>query len=351
MIRSTGLVICLFVFTLPVKAQDLNETLSEVGEAYARAYVNPLADVLGAHLNTGLFHTAGASNKVFGIDVYFGVKASAAQLSTTDQFFDLVYEGIVPFDVELAGQTITLDVPATFSVTGAPTIFGTENEGFATVSVDHDTTFSSLGLTLPVSFDSTLAPQTTIGGLGNEIQPIDLVPFAVPQIGLGTIFGTDVMVRWVPKISAPDIGSLELFGFGIRHNLNQYLPVLPVDVSIQAAWQRILVEDNIDDEVLSARTFAVNVAVSKRFAFVTVYAGVQSERSDVEFSYVFEIDELDEIDADLDAEQIDVNFTLRSNSKTRGIFGLGLKLGPVLINADASVGHFTIFSAGFGFAF
>lgn len=344
MSRSAWLVILLFLAALPARAQDLNETLSQVGEAYARAYVDPLAEVLGSHLNTGLFHTAGTSRKAFGVDVYIGVKGSASLLTEAHRTFNLVYQSTVPLDVDFAGQIITMDVPATFTVSNAPSVFGDETEGVATISVDHDTTFSTLGLTIPVSFDSTLTPQETIGGIG----PLDVAPFAVPQIGLGTVFGTDVMVRWLPKLTATDIGSLELFGFGVRHNLNQYLPILPVDISIQAAWQRLTVDDAADSQIMNANTFAVNLAVSKRIGVLTVYGGVQSERSDISFSYVFDVSE---VDPDIDADPIDVDFTLTRKGRTRGIFGLGLKLGPFVWNADVNVGKITIYSTGIGFAF
>ncbi|MEM8486322.1 MAG: DUF6588 family protein [Bacteroidota bacterium] len=342
--RSAWLaILCLFL-AVPAHAQDLNETLSQVGEAYARAYVSPLAEALGADLNTGLFHTAGVSRKVFGINVYVGVKASAALLNNSHKTFNLQYTGSVPLDVEFAGQTLTLDVPATFTVENAPSIFGATEEGQAFVSVDHDTTISTLGLTLPVSFDSTLTPQNTIGG----VIETTVAPFVVPQIGLGTVFGTDIMIRWLPQLSINEVGALELFGFGVRHNLNQYLPKLPVDVSIQAAWQNIRAEDEAGSEVMDARTFAVNLAVSKRIGVLTVYGGLQTERSDVSFSYVFDVDD---VDPDLDVDPIDVNFTLRHTGQTRGIFGFGLKLGPVVWNADVSTGQFTVVSAGFGFAF
>ncbi|MFK7846941.1 MAG: DUF6588 family protein [Rhodothermales bacterium] len=344
MIRSTWLVIILFFLAMPAKAQDLNETLSQVGEAYARAYVNPLADALGANLNTGLFHTAGVSKRVFGVNVYFGLKASAALLDNSHKSFNLVYQGNVPLDVELAGQTISMDVPATFTVDNAPTIFGEDQVGFATVSVNHDTTISTLGLNLPVSFDSTLTPRETIGGLLQT----SVAPFVVPQIGLGTVFGTDVMIRWLPQIKVTDVGALELFGFGVRHNLNQYIPALPFDLSIQAAWQSIRAEDDLGAEVLEANTFAVNLALSKRIGVLTVYGGLQTERSDISFSYIFDVDD---VDSSIDVDPIDVNFTLSNVGKTRGIFGLGLKLGPVVWNADISVGQITVVSAGFGFAF
>ena len=88
-------------------------------------------------------------------------------------------------------------------------------------------------------------------------------------------------------------------------------------------------------------TFAVNVAASKRFGVLTLYAGLQTERSDISFSYVFDVDsQLDDIDEIGTVEPIDVNFTVSHLGKTRGIFGMGLKLGPVLTNARYQCGEY-----------
>lgn len=340
---------CLFLAALglallaaPASGQDLQETLGQVGEVYARAYVDPLADALGSDLNSGLFHTARVGNKRIGLHFYLGVKASATFLAAKSQTFDLTYTGTVPLDFDIGSETITLDVPATFTVTDAPSIFGAEDPAFATVRVAHDTTFSTLGLILPVRFDSTLAPRETIGGLLRT----DVAPLMVPQAGIGTLLGTDLMVRWLPTITVTDVGSVGLFGFAVRHSINQYLPRLPVDLAIQAAWQKVRVNDASDLTVIDARTFAVNAAVSKRIGVLTLYGGIQTERSDIGFAYNFEVD-----DPDVDVQVIPVDFVVDGGGKTRGIFGMGLSLGPVLLNGDVSVGPTTVVSAGFGFAF
>ena len=246
MTKFFSLLFVLFLLiSAPLAAQDFSETLSEVGEAYARAYVDPLAESLGADMNSGLFHTASTGKKILGVNVYIGFKASATFLNASQKSFDLTYSGTVPIEVELAGDLITLDVPATFTVTDAPTIFGEEEEAMASVSVNHDTTFQSIGLTLPISIDSTLSPQQMIGGL----LPTNVAPFLVPQVGIGTVMGTDIMVRFLPQITVPDYGSVEILGFGIRHNINQYVPLLPIDLAIQAVWQRVGVDDELDNQL------------------------------------------------------------------------------------------------------
>ena len=348
MTRFVPIFVFMLLGTLPVYGQDLSETLAEVGELYARAYVDPLAEALGADLNSGLFHTASTGKKILGVNVYVGFKASGALLQNRHKTFDLSYETRVPIDFIIAGDVVNLDVPATFTVTNAPTIFGNETPASAIVRAQHDTTFQTLGLTLPVSIDSTLAPEETIGGLF----PTSIAPFIVPQIGVGTIMGTDIMIRWLPQIDVAQIGSigvtrfeLEIFGFGVRHNINQYLPQIPVDLAIQAVWQRVTADDQTN-RIVDARVFAVNLAASKQFGVLTLYAGLQTERSDIAFQYT-----ADPSDFDINEEPVDIDFTLRNIGKSRALFGLGLKLGPVLLNGDISAGQTTVVSAGFGFAF
>ena len=270
------------------------------------------------------------------------LKPLPAYSRTATNPFDLSYETRVPIDFILAGDVVNLDVPATFTVTNAPTIFGEESPAFATIVAQHDTTLQTLGLTLPVSIDSTLAPEETIGGL----IPTSVAPFLVPQIGIGTIMGTDVMVRWLPQINVDEVGALEIFGFGVRHNINQYLPQIPVDLAIQAVWQRVTADDPLGAQVVDARVFAVNLAASKQFGVLTIYAGLQTERSDIRFQYT-----ANPADFDIQEEPVDIDFTLRNIGKSRALFGLGLKLGPVLINGDINAGQTTVVSAGFGFVF
>ena len=342
MLKTLSSLLFLFLLSGPIQGQDLSETLGEVGEAYARVYIAPLAEALGADLNSGLFHTASTGKKTSGVHVYFGFKASATLLTSSDKVFDLTYTARVPIDVEIGGETVRFDVPATFTLTDAPTVFGEEVEPEALVRINHDTTYQTLGLTLPISIDSTFTSNETLEGF----LPTDVAPFAVPQLGIGTLLGTDIMVRWLPQITVSDVGSIEILGAGIRHNLNQYLPRLPLDLSIQAVWQRVSADDDADNQVVDAHVFAVNMAASKQFGVLTVYGGIQTERSDIRVRYTIEPDEFD-----IDEEPVDIDFTLSFAGRTRGIFGAGVSLGPVLINTDISLGKTIVPSAGIGLSF
>lgn len=322
---------------------ELEATLGEVGEAYARAYTQPLADVLGADFNAGLFHTARVER--LGLNLYVGISGAAVSIPSSSRSFTLTYSGRVNVEVDEGPvQDKTLNVPATFEARDAPTIFGEEEEPLIDYMSRYDTTVTYLGITLPVSIDEVDQIET-IGGLAN----IDLIGAPMLHIRLGSVLSTDLLVRWIPAglvnqgIEAAggdpaEVGSAELIGVGVRHGLNTYLPILPLDVAMQVMWQRANLEDASNEEILRVNTFAASLQASKQWRFVSVYGGLQTEESRLRVQYTFEDEDI----------SVPVDFTLTGALKTRVVLGAGLHLGPVLLNAGATFGEFTVYTGGLG---
>lgn len=319
-----------------LRAQELEETLSQLGEAYAKAYTRPLADALGANLNTGLYD-APIGSSLFGFQLYVGVHAFGALLPEESEAFDLVFEGHVDLDAQVGGDVVTVHVPAVFVVNDAPALFGAEEPAVATITARYDTTVSRFGIAVPVSFDTTFTREI-VGGLLTT----NVVPAAAPHLRIGTVFGTDLMIRWLPNIEITDFGAVEMFGFGVRHSVSQYLPILPVDLAVQVAWQRLNAEDTEGSELISASTFAGSLALSRRVGVLTVYGGLQTERSTLDVTYAF--------DAGEDVDPIPIAFDLVGAVTARGTAGFGLHLGPLRLHADYSVGRVNVFSTGLGLA-
>ncbi|MEM1126485.1 MAG: DUF6588 family protein [Bacteroidota bacterium] len=325
----------------PAWAQsDLTETLEEVGEAYARAYVKPLADAIGADLNGALFHTAYAER--LGFNLFIGVRTSALYIPDADQTFDLTFSGTATLTVDVGPDLVEVDVPATFEVRGAPTIFGEEAPPGGIATVRYDTTLSYLGLSIPVSLDTTITDVRTIGGLLKT----SFAPLAVPHARLGSILGTDLIVRWLPAISVPDYGSVELIGLGLRHSMSPYLGDRYADIGLQVMWQRMQVDDDADASVITADAFAANLHLSRQWGPLILYTGLQVEESTVRFQYNF-LPEDDRADID----PIAVDFKLSGGLKQRVIGGFTLAPGPLRLSAGVSVGELLVLSAGLGVAF
>lgn len=319
------------------QAQDLEETLSEVGSAYAQSYVRPLADALGANLNGGLFYDAGAGTRRSGFNVYVGVRAFGAFLPDDAKTFDLTYQDRVTVTAMVRGQEVEVTGLGTFEVTGAPTVFGDDVDPVATVTARFDTTIVRHGIAVPVSVDTSYSEAIPAPG----VLPTSIVPTAVPHVRLGTVFGTDVMVRWLPAIAVPDVGDLGLLGVGVRHSVSQYAPDLPIDLAVQLAWQNVRVDDE-DAQLVDVTTFAASFIVARHVGPLALYGALQTERADIDVAYDLEVD---------DGDPIPIAFSVRGASKARGLIGIGLTPGPLRLNADYSIGRVNVLSVGLGFAF
>ena len=315
--KSVITTVTLLLFCGFAGAQNLSSDLGKVSSQYAQAYLTPAVNAFGVDLNSGLFHTASVGGALpFGLNLYIGVQVGGAFISSSDKTFNLAYPDSV--SNPLGGW-----IPATDSVINAPTIFGSKQKGVIE-------TYTPLGL---AQIDST------IGGLIKT----SIAPVPIPQIGLGSLFGTDVMVRWLPKIKFGDYGSLQLFGWALRHSISQYIPLIPVDVAVQIGFQNFEIKDTSGNNLLKTSTFAANVEVSKTFAILTLYGGfqIESSKTDVNYTYTYTL-------ADQAQESIPISFSVTGKNKSRALLGLDLNLGGLTINADYSIGAVNAATAGIG---
>ncbi|MEX0821302.1 MAG: DUF6588 family protein [Rhodothermales bacterium] len=319
------------------EAQDLGELVDGVGRSYAELYMQPLADGLGADLNSGLFHTARIGGGLLPlVDLYVGAKVMGALVTDADKTFDLSYRTEQVFRAS-DGRRYT--VPVTFEIANGPTVFGRREPGTATVSINETVSNGPDGVR-GTSDDVVIDTTATFDVLPGLIDT-PVAPLIVPQFGFGSIAGTDLVVRYLPRIGHDEFGSIGLIGVGVRHSISQYLPLLPVNVTGQFMWQKLSIENQADDEIFSASAWAANIAASRRLLILTVYGGLQMEGSSVDIDYTFEPE-----DPDLPSQS--VAFDLTGDNTFRVLGGIALGLGPIVINADAAVGQRSVFSAGVG---
>jgi hypothetical protein len=70
------------------------------------------------------------------------------------------------------------------------------------------------------------------------------IPVPTAQVGIGLPFGTELKVRFIPKIKIQN-GDVSLWGVGLLHSLTQYLPgdkVLPFDVSLFGGYTKLMAD-------------------------------------------------------------------------------------------------------------
>ena len=312
--HALWLLVAVLVVSGPAVAQDddenLEELLTQVGEAYATAYVAPLIHSFGANQNSALYHTAAIPRSRLTFSI--GVKFMGTYLSEDDQTFRRVIRDVDLdefFDLQPGdpGHGQTGDV-----VIEGPTAVGNDEE---------PGTLTGYVAGLPV------VQQEGIAG----VVETRWVPLVAPEFSVGGVAGLRGTVRWLPEIDAGDYGKTKYLGYGLQWSANSVLPTLPVDVMVGFFNQQIDVGTIIETDASS-----LFLAASRSFGLATVYGGVAKESSSMTVSYTEE-GSGESIDFEVDGEN-EARFTL----------GATLNLGAKL-NAEVGFGSLTVVSAGLMF--
>lgn len=303
---------------------NLSEALNTIGKSYADSYTQPVTDALGGGLNAGLFRTAdfGGTGLVPVIDVYVGVAGMGTFTSGSQSSFQ-------PEDEPIEGignnQTM-IRYPSE-----APTVFG-EEQSPSDAYID----YNGNGTQDTEDPDISLPP-----GLVNT----SIAPLAVPQVGVGTVLGTDAQLRYLPETDISSYGSVSVFGLSVRHSLSQYIPLSPVALSVQGTWQSIAISGVQQDDVVDASGWALNAQVSKSVpvAPITFYGGLQYEKFTVDLNYAFETTgpNGNTVTKDLSLEQ-------EAQNNFRALGGVSVSLLFLRINADYALGANNVGSVGVG---
>jgi len=343
--------------------EDLEETLKRLSEDAAKSYVLPVVSAFGSNLNGGWFHKAPPA-KLFGLDLELGVKLMGTFFPDERKYKHFSVSGSFQFDRQQAldlfdtmglssdqiNDLITkiTDQDINVTISGA-TIIG-DSDDYIEIAVSGKSITipdpDNPGSDLTISLDGTITLEG-IGGLGDYLADISFLPFAAPQVGVGTILGTRAVFRYIPEISLPgiditeDIGTFSWFGWGIQHNPGVFFPTpLPLDISAGFFKQTLKV-----GTVFKATTTAYGITVSKRLGArmfnLTPYAGFLIEKSKLHFTYDFTLDE-----GTVYEKTIPVDFTLEGENKSRITLGLSLRLLLFNINADYNIGNYNSVTVG-----
>ncbi|MEX0721870.1 MAG: DUF6588 family protein [Balneolaceae bacterium] len=325
-------------------------------------YLAPFGKGFGADLNTGWFNTA-KTHQTLGFDVNLTV--SAAVVPTAGQVIDI--NSLTPqFDqLELTGGS-----------SETPTISGNSDTDTRLGVYWNDPRTAS---PQDVLFDFGM-----VGGTG-----VPYVPAPMVQATIGVIKDTDVSLRFIPEteISAMD-GSVGLFGFGLKHGINQWLPggrLLPVDLSVQFGYTsfasnsgfEVYPTENSDtynefdlsvwegqglELETSATTF--NVIAGKTLPFISLYGGVGLEGSTTtiktpgSFPYTAPNENYDPVSTNPEhrikvIEKIDspIDINIDGDNSFRAFAGTRIKLAVFQISASYTLANYSSFNVGFGITF
>jgi hypothetical protein len=212
------------------------------------------------------------------------------------------------------------------------------------------------------------------------------IPVPTAQVGIGLPLGTELKVRFIPKIKIKD-GDVSLWGVGLLHSLTQYLPgdkALPFDVSLFAGYTKLMADVPLaldpDQSVVQAYTTvnpatafnsqnmkvnveALNVSAiaSLNLPVITFYGGIgyTKTRTGMELSGNFPlpvfvatpVPHAEYNDSGIKKGSDFPKMDIKNFSGMRANIGFRIKLAIVTIHADYTRAQYNVLTTGLGFSF
>ncbi|NQV15603.1 hypothetical protein HQ531_09115 [bacterium] len=332
-------------------SQDgLAGSLEQMLQTNAEMYLQPFGEAFGANMNSALYHRSRV-HKMLGFDL--GVKTMWAVIPEESKTFewDLLPENKITFDVssitsayDIGDLELGFDQIYDPNQTTTSTMFGdtlggslvVDDAGLTTLFTNHiHSELVADGLTSAQAdlAVASLSPDIAnfVGGLDDLPLPggLDLeegtpMPLIMPQASIGLPMGIELMIRGIPSFELPEnMGEFNLFGGGVRINIDQFIPIplFPVDITAGVAVQQM----NIGD-LVSASNTSINMQVGKSLSLlmfgIGIYADVAYDASTLSIAY-----DADFLPDDPDNDLTHIEFELDSDPGMR--FGGGLHITAV----------------------
>ena len=284
----------------------------KAGETLIKAYFSPIAKSFSSSLNNGWYNTA-KPHSLGGFDLTF-------TLNTV-----IIPNSAKTFNIKDAGGDVFKS-----NNTEASTIFGASE----TTEMEYSY-WDSTG--------SHTASFETPGGFKTSVLPLPMI-----QAGIGLIRNTAVDIRYMPFLNIGDIGEVNLFGVGLKHDLLQWIPIfgnaIPMSLSIQGGYTSLNSKVKVFDHEVSLNTKAttINLIASKKLLMITGYAGIGYNSSTTTFSADAKFN-LNGIQFD---EKVEIEF--ESNKNLRANIGLRLNITLLTIQADYTFAEYPTTTLGIG---
>jgi len=283
------IVLALGLLSLPAGAQ-IEDNVLGLSDENLEGYVSPLSTGLSGTMNAAIFRTGYVPQQRFELSV--GLAAMAIGYDDEDRLYR-------PTDPEGFQSLEQKDVP---------TIVG-PSEG---VLVPGE---SNLTRAYPGGFDLE----------GFEI--------AVPQLSIGSYFGTRAIVRYVAMdLGDADLGNFSYVGFGLQHSITQWFSHAPVDLAAG-----FLIQDfEIGEDIVAASAMHLNLTASRQFGILQPYVGLGYD------SMELAVKAEDEEDPELS-----IDFTLEDESNAHLTLGLLARVAVVDVFFEFNAAAATGFALGF----
>lgn len=317
------------------------------GELLAREYIRPFGESFGSVMNTGWVNR-GDTHGTLGFNLQ--VRVGAAQVPDAGRNFDLD---------ELDFSNLRMVNEEASSIT--PTVSGPRDNG-----------------PLMEVYEEFQGQEVVVENFNMpEGTGVPLVPAPMISAGVGVPFDSNIMLRYVPTQEFADLGAMDMYGFGVKHGLNQWLPggaVMPVSLSLMAAYNHFGVtaypdvtpregvhnpdpQDYDEQQVLlNAESFTINALAGRNLPFLNFYAGlgyeVSSTRIAVEGPYpITTADANAPGDLVIDHIHDPVDLDYDGINNFRAMAGVRANILILDFFADVTLAQYPVYNAGIGISF
>ncbi|WP_345265694.1 DUF6588 family protein [Nibrella viscosa] len=289
---KTGFLLGLSMLLLPAAhGQRVESFLGTYKGQNATGYLQPFADALPAMLQSGYSQDARVDSS---FHLYIGLVVFAALPTDAQRQFTATTEG-----------AFTPVQPAT-----VPTIFGDTRS--VIVNGDNGTSY------------------VFSGGLNTRY-----LPLAAPQLTLGSLYGTELNLRYFASDFGKNFGKVSLIGGGIRHSLSQYFHPRNLDLTLAYAEQQFKI-----GTVLNVRSRQLMLEAGQHWKGIAYYgfAGYLMSKTDIHYAYSAEASS-------------QVNLSLKNKNALIAGAGFSVKVWKIKLNANARYAGSIVATGGLGLDF
>lgn len=322
--KNLLLLLLLFLNLFFVRAQKEVATFlqtPEIMNGAAKAYLEPMAQMLGSNLQTSWYNSA-KTHRFLGFDFSIGMASSS--MPTSKRGYHLTQ--LPGFDENYRVKDNSFSIAA--NVAGK--------------TEDHPTIKRLNGREVQLPKGE---------GQDNVLLPI-------LSGGLGLPYNTELRVKIMPKIDKGGMGNLYQYGVGIKHSVKEYIPGLnkipAMSLAVFGAYSAINSDvslqypslSNLDQHLKgSVQGYTGRLLLGFDVPVFSAFMGLGYSSSNVEYALkgsYFVGDVLDEIE---EKDPLTVKYDLGEMAFD---FGVKAKLGMVQIFAAYSPGDYASFSVGAG---
>ncbi len=286
----------------------------------SKAYLLPYGEMLGVNLNSGWYNSAKV-HKVGGFD--FTITASYTTAPSSKKSFD-------PEELETLSKGASNGLP----------------DGYAPTMAASDDAY--------MTFNDKLTgnPILTMEGANADIFISPMV-----QAAVGLPFRTELMGRFMPKVSYGDFGKAGLWGLGVKHSVKEYIPFVKrvpfLETSVLAAYTDFSADLGVNEAGIgsgkletTAGAFTSRLLVGVNIPVVSFYTGLGYGTTTSNFDLIGTFEG--------SAEEGEVTDPIALEYKTDGFdfnAGMRIRLGIFSIHGDYSVGEYAVITGGVGINF